>query len=118
MTPDRCEKVKTGGGAARHCSLVQALVNVSDNYNRSKVVRNFLRFARGLERLWHLVTIESAACSLKRTSFNRLYAGKTVVSGATRKSNNASGAVDQQERSAQAEILRDHMPNFAKARKI
>ncbi len=41
-----------------------------------------------------------------------LFAGITVVSGATRKSDNASGAVNQQERSAQAEILRDYTPNL------
>jgi len=39
VTPDRCEKVKAGGRAARYGSLAQALVNVSDNYNRSKVAQ-------------------------------------------------------------------------------
>ena len=42
MTPDRCEKVKVGGRAARYGSLTQALVNVSDNYNRSKVAGVFI----------------------------------------------------------------------------
>ena len=81
-----------------YCRLSEALVNVSDNYNRSKVVRvSLARFERGLERLWEFGNNKSAAHFVMRNVLNiQLYAGITVVSGATRKSENASGAVDQQ----------------------
>ena len=73
---------------------------------------------RGLERLWiigkfkkvlPILYLQNIRINLAICWNNRL------VSGATWKSNNASGAVNQQERFTQVKILRDYMPNLAQA---
>ena len=55
MTPDRCEKVNAGCifFFGKICSLAEALVNVSGNYNRSKVkIIALVKSDYMLERLW------------------------------------------------------------------